>query len=94
MFVLPILTHVDRHKVVNPRYHVVATDKVTQKFPAAAIAGLSDEKALALFTSGFFSGVIFGFERLILRTGGYNLLPARYTSESWMHACLSLPIAH
>ncbi|ODM16961.1 hypothetical protein SI65_07359 [Aspergillus cristatus] len=64
---------------VNPRHHAVVPDKVAQKFPAAAIAGLSDEKALALFTCGFFSGFIFGFERWILRIGGYNLLPARYT---------------
>ncbi|KAL2817968.1 heterokaryon incompatibility protein-domain-containing protein [Aspergillus cavernicola] len=64
---------------VNPRHHVVATDKVTQKIPAAAIAGLSDEKVLSLFTRGFFSGFIFGFERWILWIGGYNILPARYT---------------
>ncbi|KAK9236535.1 hypothetical protein V1525DRAFT_212026 [Lipomyces kononenkoae] len=65
--------------IVNPRHHVVATDNVSQMFPAAAIAGLSDEKVLALFTSGFFGGVIFGFERWILKIGLSNLLPARYT---------------
>ena len=66
---------------VNPRHHVVATDAIIQKFPEAAISGLSDEKVLSLFSSGFFSGFIFGFERWILRIGGYNLLPACYTGE-------------
>ena len=43
------------------------------------LAGLSDENVLALFSRGFFGGSIFGFERFILRIGGYNILPARYT---------------
>jgi hypothetical protein len=43
------------------------------------VTGLSDERVLSLFTSGFFSGFVFGFERFILRIGGYKLLPARYT---------------
>ncbi|KAJ5186285.1 hypothetical protein N7449_011049 [Penicillium cf. viridicatum] len=64
---------------VNPRHHVTATDNVTQVFPESVIAGLSDEEALALFTRGFFGGFVFGFERSILRMGGWNLLPARYT---------------
>ncbi|KAL3478960.1 hypothetical protein BJX99DRAFT_255963 [Aspergillus californicus] len=64
---------------VNPRHHVTATDKVTQTIPAASIAGLSDETILSLFTTGFFSGFVFGFERLVLRSGGFRLLPARYT---------------
>lgn len=70
-------------KFVNPRHHVVATDKVAQRFPAAAVSGLSDEQVLALFSRGFFSGFVFGFERLILRIGGYNILPARYTGEPY-----------
>lgn len=66
---------------VNPRHHVTATDNVTQVFPESVVAGLSDEEALALFTRGFFGGFVFGFERSILRMGGWNLLPARYTGE-------------
>ena len=66
---------------VNPRHHVTATDNVTQVFPESVVAGLSDEEALALFTRGFFGGFVFGFERSILRIGGWNLLPARYTGE-------------
>lgn len=65
-----------------------------QKFPAAAIAGLSDEKVLSLFTSGFFSGFIFGFERWILRFGGYNLLPAHYTGEPCQFPLLNLIVDH
>lgn len=66
-------------KLVNPRNHVTNTDKVVQVLPASAIAGLSDENVLALFSTGFFGGFIFGFERFILRIGGYNILPCRYT---------------
>ncbi|EED12351.1 hypothetical protein TSTA_004030 [Talaromyces stipitatus ATCC 10500] len=66
-------------KFVNPRSHVTNTDKVVQVLPASAIAGLSDENVLALFSTGFFGGFIFGFERFILRIGGYNILPSRYT---------------
>ncbi|KOS42975.1 hypothetical protein ACN38_g6125 [Penicillium nordicum] len=73
---------------VNPRHHVTATDNVTQVFPESVVAGLSDEEALALFTRGFFGGFIFGFERSILRLGGWNLLPARYTGfQGDPHAC-------
>ena len=64
---------------MNPRNHVINTDKVVQVLPASAVAGLSDENVLALFSRGFFGGSIFGFERFILRIGGYNILPARYT---------------
>ncbi|KAJ5490239.1 hypothetical protein N7453_011064 [Penicillium expansum] len=64
---------------VNPRHHVIATDNVTQTFPESVVAGLSDEEALALFTRGFFGGFVFGLERSVLRMGGWNLLPARYT---------------
>lgn len=66
---------------VNPRHHVIATDNVTQTFPESVVAGLSDEEALALFTRGFFGGFVFGLERSVLRMGGWNLLPARYTGE-------------
>lgn len=66
---------------VNPRHHITATDNITQVFPESVVAGLSDEEALALFTRGFFGGFVFGFERSILRMGGWNLLPARYTGE-------------
>ncbi|OQD63271.1 hypothetical protein PENPOL_c010G03175 [Penicillium polonicum] len=64
---------------VNPRHHITATDNITQVFPESVVAGLSDEEALALFTRGFFGGFIFGFERSILRMGGWNVLPARFT---------------
>ncbi|RSM06706.1 hypothetical protein CEP52_005550 [Fusarium oligoseptatum] len=66
-------------KLVNPRGHIINTDTVTQTFSASVVAGLSDERVLSLFTSGFFGGFVFGFERFILRIGGYNLLPSRYT---------------
>lgn len=66
-------------KLVNPRGHILNTDAVTQTFSASVVAGLSDERVLSLFTSGFFGGFVFGFERFILRIGGYRLLPARYT---------------
>ena len=58
------------------------TDNVTQTFPASVVAGLGDDRVLALFTSGFFCGFVFGFERFILRIGGYNIRPARYTGAS------------
>jgi hypothetical protein len=67
--------------IVNPRRHRVATDTVSQVFPASAVAGLSDEKVLALFTCGFFGGVVFALERWFLAVGGWNLFPARYTGE-------------
>ncbi|KAJ5970413.1 uncharacterized protein N7479_000331 [Penicillium vulpinum] len=66
-------------QIINPRHHVTTTDVVTQVFPESVVAGLSDEEALSLFTRGFFGGFVFGFERFILRIGGWNLLPARYT---------------
>ncbi|CAI7665429.1 unnamed protein product [Penicillium glandicola] len=66
-------------KFVNPRHHVTGTDTVSQVFPESTVAGLSDEEVLALFTRGFFGGFIFGFERTVLRLGGWKLLPARYT---------------
>jgi hypothetical protein len=64
---------------VNPRHHVPGTDTVSQTFPESAVAGLSDEQVLALFSRGFFGGFIFGIERTVLRMGGWRLLPARYT---------------
>ncbi|KAJ4202372.1 hypothetical protein NW759_015423 [Fusarium solani] len=67
-------------KLVNPRGNILNTDAVTQTFSASVVTGLSDERVLSLFTSGFFSGFVFGFERFILRIGGYKLLPARYTA--------------
>jgi hypothetical protein len=66
---------------VNPRHHIVNTDQVTQVFPASAVEGLSDENVLALFTKGFFGGFVFGPERFVLRTGGYRLIPARYSGN-------------
>src|ERR1700716_3650644 len=66
---------------VNPRHRVITTGNVSQVFPASAIAGLSDETVLALFTRGFFGGFVFAPERFILKMGGWNLLPARYTGE-------------
>lgn len=68
-------------KFANPRNHVINTDKVVQVLPASAVAGLTDENVLALFSTGFFGGFIFGFERFILRIGGYNILPSRYTGS-------------
>ena len=70
-------------KFVNPRNHAVGTDKIVQRLPATAVAGLSDEQVIAMFSRDFFSGFVFGFERLILRIGGHNLLPARYTGEPY-----------
>ncbi|OGE50863.1 hypothetical protein PENARI_c015G11420 [Penicillium arizonense] len=64
---------------VNPRHHVAGTDTVSQVFPESAVAGLSDEQVLALFSRGFFGGFVFAFERTALRVGGWRLLPARYT---------------
>ena len=66
-------------KFANPRNHVTNTDKVVEVLPASAVAGLSDENVLALFSTGFFGGFIFGFERFILRIGVYKILPCRYT---------------
>lgn len=68
-------------KLVNPRNHVTSTDKVVQVLPASAVAGLSDENVLALFSKGFFEGVIFAFERFILRISGGNILPCRFTGS-------------
>lgn len=64
---------------INPRHHVISTDRTTQDFPASAVEGLSDENVLALFTRGFFGGFVFGFERIFLQLGGYRMLPAHYT---------------
>ncbi|KAI9933629.1 hypothetical protein MW887_008102 [Aspergillus wentii] len=64
---------------INPRHHVIATDKVTQIIPESAISNLNDENVLSLFTRGFFGGFVFAFERTVLRMGGYRLLPAGYT---------------
>ncbi|KAK9241727.1 hypothetical protein V1506DRAFT_549854 [Lipomyces tetrasporus] len=64
---------------VNPRHHIVSTDRVSQVIPASATAGLSDEEILSLFTSGFFGGFVFRLESWVLRICGASLLPARYT---------------
>jgi hypothetical protein len=66
---------------VNPRHHVAGTDTVSQVFPESAVAGLSDEEVLALFSRGFFGGFVFAFERTALRLGGWRVLPARYTGQ-------------
>ncbi|QGA22081.1 hypothetical protein EYB26_009795 [Talaromyces marneffei] len=66
-------------EIVNPRNHITNTDKVVQVLPASAIADLSDETVLALFSAGFFGGFIFGIERFLLNIGGHNILPSRYT---------------
>lgn len=68
-------------KLINPRGHVVATDSISQVFPASVMAGLSDEEALALFSSGFFGGFVFGLESIILRLVGPHLATPRYTGE-------------
>ncbi|KIH92418.1 hypothetical protein SPBR_03214 [Sporothrix brasiliensis 5110] len=65
---------------INPRHHLVNTDKVSQHIPASAAAGLSDEEILSLFTGGFFGGFVFRIESWLLRMAGARFLPARYTS--------------
>ncbi|KAL2678509.1 hypothetical protein Neosp_009256 [[Neocosmospora] mangrovei] len=40
---------------------------------------LNTDAVTQTFSAGFFGGFVFGFERFILRIGGYRLLPARYT---------------
>lgn len=79
--VSPEFLNTSSFSFVNPRRHVITTGNVSQVFPASAIAGLSDETVLALFTKGFFGGDVFGPERFILRIGGWHLLPAIYTGE-------------
>ncbi|RAL06953.1 uncharacterized protein BO97DRAFT_379458 [Aspergillus homomorphus CBS 101889] len=64
---------------VNPRQHVLGTDCITQTIPGSAIAGISDEKVLALFTGGFFGGFVFAFEWLLLTAGGGRILPVEFT---------------
>lgn len=76
-------------RLANPRNHVVNTDKVTQILPASAIAGLSDENVLGLFSKGFFGGFIFSIERTILWFAGGKLLPFRYTGILPTHLSLS-----
>lgn len=68
-------------KLINPRGHRVATDTVSIKLPASSVAGLNDEAILALFTKGFFGGVIFAPERFILCIGGWRVLPAQYSGR-------------
>ncbi|RAK79345.1 uncharacterized protein BO72DRAFT_41532 [Aspergillus fijiensis CBS 313.89] len=63
----------------NPRQHVIGTDCVTQTIPASAVAGTSDERVLALFTSGFFGGFVFVPEWLLLTAAGGRILPVGYT---------------
>ncbi|OJK00081.1 hypothetical protein ASPACDRAFT_42661 [Aspergillus aculeatus ATCC 16872] len=64
---------------VNPRQHVIGTDCITQVIPASAVAGVSDERVLALFTSGFFGGFVFAPEWLLLTAVGGRILPVGYT---------------
>ncbi|KAL1893034.1 hypothetical protein Sste5346_006715 [Sporothrix stenoceras] len=64
---------------INPRHHIINTDRVSQIIPAKSVAGLSDEEILALFTTGFFGGFIFRIESWLLRVWGARYLPARYT---------------
>jgi hypothetical protein len=75
---------------INPRHHLINTDKVSQTIPASAVAGLGDEEILALFTTGFFGGFIFRFESYLLRIWGAYLLPARYTGQ--FASLLSFPM--
>ncbi|RDL32019.1 uncharacterized protein BP5553_09421 [Venustampulla echinocandica] len=67
-------------QIVNPRDHRVATDQVSTTLPASSVEGLNDEAILALFTTGFFGGVIFAPERAILRMGVWKWLPAHYST--------------
>ncbi|PYH76292.1 hypothetical protein BO82DRAFT_387398 [Aspergillus uvarum CBS 121591] len=64
---------------VNPRQHIIGTDGITQTIPASAVAGISDERVLALFTSGFFGGFVFAPEWLLLTAAGGRILPVEYT---------------
>lgn len=77
---------------VNPRHHIINTDKVSQLIPASAAAGLSDEEILSLFTGGFFGGFIFRIESWLLRIWGARFLPARYTGGSLSLCMLRLRI--
>lgn len=67
---------------INPRHHMVNTDRVSQVIPTKSVAGLSDEEILALFTTGFFGGFIFRIESWVLRICGSRFLPAKYTGGS------------
>ncbi|KAJ5281574.1 hypothetical protein N7478_006946 [Penicillium angulare] len=69
-------------KFVNPRSHLVASDKVSQTFDAEILAGLDDRKVLSLFTLGFFGGFVLSIERLFLKAGAWRLLPVGFTSVS------------
>ncbi|PYI32749.1 hypothetical protein BP00DRAFT_494390 [Aspergillus indologenus CBS 114.80] len=64
---------------VNPRHHIRGTDGITQTIPGSAVAGMSDERVLALFTSGFFGGFVFAPEWLLLTAAGGRILPVEYT---------------
>ena len=66
--------------LINPRHHCIATDQVSLQLPAVSFSGLDDEAVLALFTRGFFGGWIFAIERLIMKVGGWRLLPVWFTS--------------
>ncbi|KAJ5113354.1 hypothetical protein N7456_001888 [Penicillium angulare] len=65
---------------VNPRGHLVGSDKVSQTFDAEVLAGLDDRKVLSLFTLGFFGGFVLSIERLLLKAGAWRLLPVDFTS--------------
>ncbi|KAI9901979.1 hypothetical protein N3K66_003796 [Trichothecium roseum] len=68
--------------VVSPRRRVVAnSDTVRQTFAGdEALAGLSDESILSLFTAGFFGGFVFGLEGLLSRAGAWRLLPVHFST--------------
>lgn len=70
--------------VVSPRRRAVASsDAVRQTFAGdEALAGLSDERILALFTAGFFGGFVFGLEGLLSRAGAWRLLPVHFSSTN------------
>ncbi|KAF9065947.1 hypothetical protein BDP27DRAFT_1331333 [Rhodocollybia butyracea] len=63
----------------KPRGHRIATDQIAMRLPASAISGLNDEAVLALFTRGFFGGIIFRIEWFILRIALGKINPAKYT---------------
>lgn len=72
-------------RLINPRGHRIATDQVALRFPTPLISGLNDEAVLALFTRGFFGGLVFRLERFILKIGLAKIMPARYTGTLSEH---------
>lgn len=60
-------------RLINPRGRNAKSDAIRQILTAEEVKGLENEAVLAAFTKGFFSGVAFSPEAVLLRLGAYKL---------------------